>query len=73
MDTVANPAKTVVLPPKGHAPTAEKFFPLESVDVCIADEGGVTVVDVPNGTNGYVLERAMGEGWRRGPPCALLR
>ncbi|CAN0514005.1 unnamed protein product [Laminaria digitata] len=47
---VVSPAKTVVLPPKGHAPTAEKISRVESVDVRIADEGRVTVVSVPIGT-----------------------
>ena len=32
---VVNPAKTVALPPKGHAPTAEEISLLESVDVSI--------------------------------------
>ncbi|CAN0489423.1 unnamed protein product, partial [Laminaria digitata] len=45
-----SPAKTVALPPKGHAPTAEKISLLESVDVRISDEGRVTVVSVPIGT-----------------------
>ncbi|CAN0339095.1 unnamed protein product, partial [Laminaria digitata] len=56
---VINPAKTVALPPKGHAPTAEEISLLESVGVRIAGEGGVTVVGVPIGTDEYVLERAM--------------
>ncbi|CAN0521080.1 unnamed protein product, partial [Laminaria digitata] len=47
---VVSPAKIVALPPKGHAPTAEKISLLESVDVRIADEGRVTVVSVPIGT-----------------------
>ncbi|CAN0368478.1 unnamed protein product [Laminaria digitata] len=47
---VVSPAKTVALPPKGHAPMAEKISLLESVDVRIADEGRVTVVSVPIGT-----------------------
>ena len=57
---VVNPAKTVALPPKGHAPTAEEILLRESVDVRIADEGGVSVVGVLIGTDEYVLERAMG-------------
>ncbi|CAM9612988.1 unnamed protein product, partial [Laminaria digitata] len=47
---VVSPAKTVAPPPKGHVPTAEKISLLESVDVRIADEGRVTVVSVPIGT-----------------------
>ncbi|CAN0519985.1 unnamed protein product [Laminaria digitata] len=47
---VVSPAKTVALPPKGHAPTAEKILLLERVDVSIADEGRVTVLSVPIGT-----------------------
>ena len=54
-----NPANTVALPPKGHAPTAEEIPLLESVDVRIAGEEGVTAVDVPIGTDEYVLDRAM--------------
>ena len=54
---MVNPAKTLALPPKGHAPTAQEFSLLESVDVCIADEGGVTVVGVPIGRDEYVLEQ----------------
>ena len=57
---VVNPAKTVALPPKGHAPTAEEISLLESVDVSIAGEGGATVVGAPIGTHEYVLDRAMG-------------
>ena len=56
---VVNAAKTVALPPKGHAPTAEEISLLESVDVSITGEGGATVVDVPIGTDKYVLDRAM--------------
>ncbi|CAN0090495.1 unnamed protein product, partial [Laminaria digitata] len=47
---VVSHAKTVALPPKGHAPTAEKISLLESVDVRISDEGRATVVSVPIGT-----------------------
>ena len=54
-------AKTVALPPKGHAPTAEHISLLDSADVCIAEEGGVTVVGIPIGTKEHVLERLMGE------------
>ena len=56
---VVNPAKTVALPPKGHAPTAEEISLVESVDVSITGEGGATVVGVPIGTDEYVLDRAM--------------
>ena len=56
---VVNPAKTVAIPPTGHAPSAEEISLLGSVDVRIADKGGVTVVGVPIGTDGWVLERAM--------------
>ena len=56
---VVNPAKTIALPPKGYAPTSEEISLLESVDVRIAGEGGTTVVGVPNGTDEYVLDRAM--------------
>ena len=55
---VVNTSKTVALSPKGHAPTAEDISLLESVDVRVADEAGVTVVGVPIGTDEYVLERA---------------
>ena len=48
----------VALLPKSHAPTVEEISLLQSVDVCIAYEGGVTVVGVPMGNNEYVLERA---------------
>ncbi|CAN0515098.1 unnamed protein product, partial [Laminaria digitata] len=56
---VVTPAKTVALPPKGHAPTAEKTSLLESVDVRVSDEGRVTVVSVPIGTEQYVRGRAL--------------
>ncbi|CAN0290043.1 unnamed protein product, partial [Laminaria digitata] len=56
---VVSPAKTVALPPKGHAPTAEKISLRESIDVRIAEEGRVTVVSVPIGTEEYVRGRAM--------------
>ena len=56
---VVNPAKTVALPPKGHAPTAEEISLLESVNVSITGEGGATVVGIPIGTDEYVLDRAM--------------
>lgn len=57
-----NPAKTVVLPPKRPAPTAEEITLLESdVDVRIVGEGGVmVVVDVPIGADIFVPEHAMG-------------
>ena len=55
---VANPAKTVMLLPKGYAPTAE-ISPLECVDVRIVGGGGAAVVGVPIGTDECVLERAM--------------
>ena len=54
-----NPANTVALPPKGHAPTAEEIPLLESVDVRIAGEEGVTAVDVPIGTDEYVLDLSL--------------
>ncbi|CAN0229242.1 unnamed protein product, partial [Laminaria digitata] len=57
--SVVSPAITVTLPPKGHAPTAEKISLLESVDVRISDEGRVTVVSVPIGTESYVQGRAI--------------
>ena len=51
MGIVANPAKTVLLPPKGHAPTAEEVVSLlENVDVRTSEQGGVTVVGVRVGT-----------------------
>ena len=55
---MVNTSKTVALPSKGHAPTAEEISLLESVDVRVADEGEVTVVGVLIGTDEYVLERA---------------
>ena len=55
---VANTSKTVALPPKGHAPMTEEISLLQSVDVRVAYEGGVTVVGVPIGNDEYVLERA---------------
>lgn len=48
---VVNPAETVALSPKGHAPTTEHISLLTSIDVGIADEIGVTVVGVPIGTH----------------------
>ena len=47
--------KTIALPPKGHAPTAEEISLLESVDFSIAGERGATVVGVPIGTGEYVF------------------
>lgn len=52
---VINSTKTVALPSK--APTAEEFSLLR--DARSADEGGVTVVGVPIGTNECTAERAM--------------
>ena len=69
---VVNAAKTVALPPKGHAPTAEKISSVESVEARITDEGGVTVVGVPIGTEEYVRGRAM-EVVRDGGPDHLPR
>ena len=54
-----NPSKTVVLPPKGHVPTLEEIVLLESVDVLIAERGGVKVIGVPIGTDAYAMESAM--------------
>ena len=56
---VVNAAKTAALLPKGHAPTAEEISLLESVEVRIADKGGVTVVGVPIGTEDYLRGRAI--------------
>ena len=42
---VLNTSKTVGLSPKGHAPTAEEISLLESVDVRVVDEEGVTLMD----------------------------
>ena len=57
---VVNPTKTIARPPKGYAPTAEgiSLLLIESVDVRIAVEGGVTGVGVPIGTDEFVLDRA---------------
>ena len=46
-----NPSKTVALSPKGHEPSPEEIVLLESVDVRIAERGGVKVVGVPIGTD----------------------
>ena len=56
---VVKDAKTVVLSPKGHAPTVEEISLLKRVQVRIADEGGGTVVGVPIGTEEYVRGREM--------------
>ena len=50
--------KTVALPSKGYAPTAEEISLLQSIDVRVAYEGGVTAVVVPIGNDECVLERA---------------
>lgn len=58
---VVNPTKTVVLPPKGHAPTTKEIALLErDVDVRIVGEGGVLVVGVPIGVEKCLVKRAMG-------------
>ena len=49
------PPKIVALPPKARARTVEETSLMETVDVSITDEGGVTVVRVPIGTDEYVL------------------
>ena len=56
---LVNPAKTIALPPKGYASTAEEILLLESIDVRIAGEGGATVEGVQIGTDEYVLDRAI--------------
>ena len=56
---VVNLAKTAALPPEGPSPTTEHISLLESVAVRIADEGGVTAVGVPIGTDEYMQQRAM--------------
>ena len=48
---MVNTSKTVALPPKSDSPTADEISRLESVDVCVADEGGVTVVSKSALTN----------------------
>lgn len=59
---VANPTKTValpprvVLPPRAQAPIAEEISLLQSIDAHIAEEGGLTVVSIPIGTE----ERTVG-------------
>ena len=47
---VVNTSKTVALPPKSHAPTAEEISLLQSVDV------RADAVGVPTGTDECVLE-----------------
>ena len=56
ISVVANTSKSVALPPKGHAPTAEEISLLQSVDVHVAYEGEVTVLGVPIGNDEYVLQ-----------------
>ena len=56
---MVKPAKTVALPPNGNALAPEEISLLGSVDVHIANEGGVTVVGVPNGADECVLEQSM--------------
>ena len=50
----------VVLPPEGHAPSAEETSLLEVADVIIAVEGGVTVVDVSIGIEEDAVVRGVG-------------
>ena len=69
---VVNPAKTIALPAKEYAPTAEEIFLLESIDDRFADEGGATVVGVPIVTDEYVLDRAI-EVMRDGGADRLAR
>ena len=54
-----NPGKTVAMPPKGHVPTPEQIALLEGTGASIAERGGVKVVGVPVGTDGYARESAM--------------
>ena len=54
-----NPSNTVALPPKGHVPTPEQIALLEGIGVSIAERGGIKVVGVPVGTDGYARESAM--------------
>lgn len=56
---MVNTTKIVTLPTTGHSPTDEEMALLQSVDACIADEGGVTVFGISIGTDEYVLERDM--------------
>ena len=49
----------MALPPKGHVPTLEQIALLEGIGVRIAEWGGVKVVGVPVGTDGYAMESAM--------------
>ena len=53
-----NPSKTVALLPKGHVLTLEKIALFEGVDVRIAEQGGVTVVGVPIGTDAHAMKSA---------------
>lgn len=64
----ANLIKTVApsLPPNGHAPAVEEIYLLESVDVRLAGDGGVTRVGNPIGTKEYMVERAVGEARNAG-------
>ena len=56
---VANPAKTVALPPKGRATSTEEVSLSGSIDAHTVKEGEVTVVGIPSGVEDYMLERAM--------------
>lgn len=64
----ANLIKTVALPlpPNGHVPAVEDIYFLESVDVRLAEDGGVTRVGNPIGTKEYMVERAAGEARNAG-------
>ena len=50
----------MALPLNGHAPTAQDILLFQSIDVLVVEEGEVTVVSIPFGAKGYVLEQAMG-------------
>ena len=69
IDIVSNTAKTTALRPKWHRSTAEETTLLAGTDVRIAEEGGVTVVAVPIGTEEYVAARALGTVPGGGADC----
>ena len=70
---VADAAETVALRPKGHALTVEEISLLDSIEVRIADNGGVTGRPDRPGRIRAGARKGGREGWGRGPPCALPR
>ena len=63
----ANPTKIAGAPPQKRVRVVEDVS--LRVNVPVSEEGGVTLVGVPIGTDKHVVDHAQGEVWGGGADC----